>query len=703
MKKKEIFTRLFVGAVMTLSISAQAQNGLFISEVTDPADNYNGRFVEIYNSGPETVNFNSVTFYLSRQSNGSTGWGDVKLAGTVASGEIFVLGGSSFETIYGFPPDQVTGIITGNGNDAYVLFKDGDHTTGIIHDIYGVIDTDGTGTLWEYTDSRALRVEGITVPRTIWNAAEWVIGPANVVDTDPGKHYGSSSGDTTLQGNYSLIVQSVTFPAGQPVEVLILVSELTLTDNIISYQFNIGYDTSALEYTGISLVGTIAEGGETAVNPNIAGKVSISYMNQAPLTGAGTILKLLFNSRATDTCEISISNAWLNNIPVQNLTNGTLIIRKVNPPIAAISYNDMVNRFADTLVITATFSEMMHEAHPVHLHLSGAVILEDAIMTRQSPMVYTYLYQIPKTGGDVSVRLSNGTDMWGNEVIPVPTSGETFHIMQFTLGDVDDDSIILAYDAAITLQYSVGLDPIADIDPLPWENWRDSTANVDGIGSITAYDAGLILQYSAGIITSFPGESIKSISIADVSFDIVGDEIICYAYGELLGFNLSATDENNILGIPEVLNKTFMSAFNIRGTTYNIGLCTAFPPENGIPILKIPFTGSGSITFTMLVNTEEKVLTVDLVTGMTEPEKEDIFIYPNPAKDKLYIHTEGISRMDGYHVKIINQTGLTVFETRINESRNEIDLSDWNQSGLYFLQLTDSEGRILTTRKIILQ
>jgi hypothetical protein len=546
-------------------------------------------------------------------------------------------------------------------------------------------------------------VEGITAPRVIWDAAEWEIGPANVLDTDPGIHHGSPAGDTISPGSYSLMVQSDTIEAGKPVEVFILVSELTLADNIISYQFDIGFDTSALEYTGIDLVGTIAEGGETAVNSNIAGKVSISYMNLTPLDGAGAILKLLFHSLVADTCELSISNAWLNNIAIKDLTNGILIIRKITPPTAAITYNHMVNRFADTLMITATFSEMMHEANPVYLHLSGAVALENAVMTRQSPTVYTYIYPIPKTGGDVSVRLSNGTDMWGNEVIPVPTSGEIFHIIPFTPGDVDDDGIILAYDAAITLQYSVGLDPIVDIDPLPWENWRDSTANVDGIGGITAYDAGLILQYSAGVITSFPNEVNKSFSMADVSLDIVGDEIIFYAFGELLGFNLSTTDENNILGIPVVLNKTFMSAFNNRGMTYNIGLCTAFPPENGMAILKIPFTKCGSVTFTMLVNTEEKVVTIDLVTGMVELEKEDIAIYPNPARDKLYINIGKIFKMDGYQLKIINQTGVTVFETRMKESQNEIDLSVWKGRGLYFLQVADSEGCILATRKIILQ
>jgi hypothetical protein len=703
MKKKKTFTRLFVIGMAILSISVNAQDGLFISEVTDPADNYNGRFIELYNSGTEAVDFNTITMYLSRQSNGTTTWGEVQLAGTVGAGETFVLGGSSFETVYGFPPDQQTGIITGNGNDAYVLFLNGNHTTGTIHDIYGAVNIDGTGTLWEYTDSRAIRLEGITTPRTIWDAAEWEISPANVLDTDPGIHHGSTGGDTTLQGEYSLAVQSDTIALGQPAEVSILVSELTLADNIISYQLNIGFDTSSLQYTGINLYGTIAEGGETAVNSSSAGQISISYMRVTPLTGAGAILKLQFNSTAADTCQISVSNAWLNNMRIQDLTNGTVIIRKVNPPTAGITYNDMTNRFADTLLITTTFSEMMHEANPVHLHLNGAVTLADALMIRQSPTVYTYAYEIPKAGGNVTVSLSNGTDLWGNEVIHVPISGGTFNIIQFRPGDVDDDSIILAYDAAITLQHSVGLDPIPAIDPLPWENWRDSTANVDGIGGITAYDAGLILQFSAGVITSFPGETIKSFSMADVYLDIVADEIIFYSWGELLGFNLSTTDENNILGSPVVLNNTFMSAFNNRGTTYNIGLCTAFPPENGTSILKIPFTSSGSVTFTMLVNKEEEVVTIDLVTSRIEPEKEEIAIYPNPARDKLYVNIERIPNQDGYQLKIINITGATVFETRVKEGQNEIDLSNWKEWGLYFVQVADSKGRTLETRKIILQ
>jgi len=268
-----------------------------------------------------------------------------------------------------------------------------------------------------------------------------------------------------------------------------------------------------------------------------------------------------------------------------------------------------MNRFTDTLVITAAFSDQMDVANAVLLGFSGALSVIDAPMTRQSATVYTYSFVLPKAEGEVLVRLSNGTDLWGNEVDSVPTSGETFYIEKFTAGDVDDDGIILAYDAAITLQYSVGLDPLPSMDPLPWETWRDSTANVDGTGGITANDAGMILQFSAGLITAFPGGTKKSAILADVSVGIINNEIIIYSYGELLGFNLSTINENEILGPPVVMGENlnsrgssglpslgpsgFMSAVNMGGKIYNIGLCTAYPPENGTAILKIPFNKRG--------------------------------------------------------------------------------------------------------------
>src|SRR5690554_3588918 len=69
-------------------------------------------------------------------------------------------------------------------------------------------------------------------------------------------------------------------------------------------------------------------------------------------------------------------------------------------------------------------------------------------------------------------------------------------------GDIDANDYVQAYDAALALQYSVGLDPLPLTDPLPWENWRVIIGNVDGVGDITANDASLILQHSASIIST---------------------------------------------------------------------------------------------------------------------------------------------------------------------------------------------------------
>ncbi|MCF8226133.1 MAG: DUF5017 domain-containing protein [Bacteroidales bacterium] len=185
---KNNFTRLFLIAMLFSAVAVHAQDGLFISEVADPGDEYTGRFIELYNAGDQAVDFGTTVIYLSRQSNGGSTWGNVQLTGTVAAGETFVLGGSAFTSWYGFAPDQETGILSGNGDDAYFLYTGGDHSSGTLHDIYGAIDTDGTGEAWEYLDSRAYRVGGITAPNTTWTASEWEITPANVADFDPGVH-----------------------------------------------------------------------------------------------------------------------------------------------------------------------------------------------------------------------------------------------------------------------------------------------------------------------------------------------------------------------------------------------------------------------------------------------------------------------------------------------------------------------------------
>jgi len=484
--------------------------------------------------------------------------------------------------------------------------------------------------------------------------------------------------------SFSLIAQNAGVDEGQPVEIPISVTELTASDNIISYQFDIDYDNTSLEYTGTDLSGTLAEGGTVTVNSSVAGKLKVSYMNSTALVGSGDILNLQFNTLKADTTDVFISNAYLNATEVTELTTGTAIIRDVTSPSAEITYDDTENRCGDNLLIIATFDEPILETNPVNLSLSGATTLSVAEMTRVSDLVYTFSFPVPRANGDVTVTLSGGTDLWGNEVVTTPNSGNSFTITGITLGDVDDDGKILAYDAALTLQHSVGLDPLPDIDPLPWENWRDTTANVDGVGVVTANDAGMILQYSAGIITSFDASVKKSLSQAFISLEVVNNEIILYSYGDLLGLNIAVDNADQILGTPEILDKNFLSATNIDGSTYNIGLCNSVSPESGSEILKIPYTKSGSIELNMTINTETETrnLNLSFITGIEEEMNDGIILYPNPVSEILNI--QGVQNITTAH--IFSTIGQLMFSREIGAENDEINVAGL-PSGLYILNM----------------
>ncbi len=66
-------------------------------------------------------------------------------------------------------------------------------------------------------------------------------------------------------------------------------------------------------------------------------------------------------------------------------------------------------------------------------------------------------------------------------------------------GDVDGNGIVESYDAAIVLQYYVGI--IAE-----WETWQNIAADVDGNGIVEAYDASLIMRFAVEMIDHFPVE-----------------------------------------------------------------------------------------------------------------------------------------------------------------------------------------------------
>ena len=99
-------------------------------------------------------------------------------------------------------------------------------------------------------------------------------------------------------------------------------------------------------------------------------------------------------------------------------------------------------------------------------------------------------------------------------------------------------------------------------------------------------------------------------------------------------------------------------------------------------------------------------LVIDITTtGLNQHKNSNsIKVYPNPTNDVIHINTgTQYQQISNYTVKIINQTGGIIFESKISKSMFDINLKDFGKTGLYYIQIIDNLGNITDTRKIILK
>jgi len=490
--------------------------------------------------------------------------------------------------------------------------------------------------------------------------------------------------------NYGQLNSSVEIPVTE-------MSELTADDGIYSYQFVYSFDDTKLQYTGYDLTGLISEGGTVEVNTDTPGELTISWMRATPLVGTGGLINLQFNAIAEGTSDLTITNFKYNETDVTDVTNGDITI--VTPTTADVTYSTDVILPGTELVITATFNRAINDSPVTQIELTGANTLSATNMTKVSETVYNYTYTVAEGEGIVNVILSVGIDEYGFEIENTPTTGATFEILSLTYGDITNNGEVTAYDAALALMYSVGVDPMPEIAPLPWELWRILTADVDGSDDITATDAGLILQYSVGLIDIFPVESgdKSGQKESDIIVEIVDNEFVFTTLDELLGFNLYVTNNSNaILGEPEFLDPNMLSATQIEGEIYNLGTCIAISPASGTQLLKIPFTGelTGELIFDMKVNNTDKSVTFG-TTEISETNTKSISVYPNPAIDKIQI-TSSVS-LDNSTIEIYTILGKLVNSISANNN-NEINISDL-PNGIYIIKI-NSETVNFTERII---
>ena len=490
----------------------------------------------------------------------------------------------------------------------------------------------------------------------------------------------------------------------QEVEMSISTEALNTTDNVIAYQTDFSYDTTRYTYVSNNLIGTLNPSGNTVVNSTKNGKLAISYMSQTALSGAGSLVKLNFKANNTLGQGIfGLTNFLYNTTTVTSLKNDTVNTIDVTPPTAKITYTQNPVRKGDSLLITVKFNEKMAVSPLPQLNLTGQNTLANTNLTKVNDTTYTFWWVVEKGNGTVNVNLATGKDFGGNVIVATPTQNPSFTVLPTVFGDIDTNKLVQAYDAALALQYSVGLNPLPTMDPLPWSNWRIAVANVDTVGNVSANDASLILQHSAKLIATFPADAKKrggDAPVANVTVSQEGNQLVFRTTGKLYAFNVFMKDHFNVLGQPEVKDKNAMVASNISATTYNVGLASTTPFTENEPFLIIPILSNDNLQGTMdiVANTQEKALAYGAAASIASINKDVVIVYPNPTKDMVTI-----SNAQGKTLRIVDVQGKEVYTTSVTNAKTEISLKALGAKGMYMLHISDDKNENILTKQIVLE
>jgi len=155
---------------------ATGSGNIFISELADPDNNPDARFVELFYTGEAALNLNG--WRLMRYTNANTAVGSViELAGLQIlpnTAMVIAANAAAFETAYGFPPHLEGGSggpADSNGDDNLILSD----PSGTVVDVFGIIGEDGSGTNHEFEDGLALRREFVTAGNPQYTFSEWEI------------------------------------------------------------------------------------------------------------------------------------------------------------------------------------------------------------------------------------------------------------------------------------------------------------------------------------------------------------------------------------------------------------------------------------------------------------------------------------------------------------------------------------------------
>jgi hypothetical protein len=269
--------------------------------------------------------------------------------------------------------------------------------------------------------------------RFYYNGTEYTTGLTE------GDH--SSAGTLTIGGNQN---GSGNFYTGIIDEVAVWNEALTAAEITALYNSGSGLDAAS-------------NSGAYTSSSNLVG-----YYKMDDGTG-NTTIDASGNTNTATLNNMDSSTDWVTGYAIQDNTapTGSLAYSVSATAVSSVSENDVVT-------ITATFNENIADSPVVQISGSGVETISATNMTKVSANSYTYAWTVGTGAGTQTFALATGTDIAGNVVTALPTSGASITVdntsptvSSFVLSD---SALKAGETATVTLTFSEAVAGFSNAD-----------------------------------------------------------------------------------------------------------------------------------------------------------------------------------------------------------------------------------------------
>jgi len=223
------------------------------------------------------------------------------------------------------------------------------------------------------------------------------------------------------------------------------------------------------------------------------------------------------------------------------------------------------------------------------------------------------------------------------------------------------------------------------------QEWNFSTASFSALGTIstTTTVEGLTIVATADAVVAVDANN-KSLDGMDFTsriklggtgtFDAEGKPV-----SRVLAFNVGGNSTITVMGMSSSSTADRQLIVAAGGKDNIIGTFAAL----GASISKGEFAYKGEPTTIYLYSPSSGVnlyyiKTTPLVVGIQSQKIQELKVYPNPAKGRVYLNVNEPSQ-----VGIFSIAGKLVKHQQVNQSQNSIDISDL-RAGIYFVRMMNN-------------